>query len=87
MKYIMILNPQGINVDEFLDDLNLRLSKQKAYSKSEHKHFMLAKYMIYSYIESPKLLSFLLADKAQDDSEYIAQVLIKQMYLSSQIKE
>lgn len=56
------------------------MSKKKAYGKSEFKHFILTKYLVYSYLNLPNLITIILEDRKVEDSEYLTYILLKYMY-------
>ena len=53
------------------------MNKKNAYGKSEYKHFILTKYMIYSFVNVP--IAQILEDRKTEDSEYLTYILLKQM--------
>ncbi|CAD8181789.1 unnamed protein product [Paramecium octaurelia] len=68
------LQPKAI-----FDNLQQTLSKKNSYGKSEFKHFMLTKYLVYSYLDFQNLLNIILEDRKTEDSEYLTYVLLKQL--------
>ncbi|CAD8094557.1 unnamed protein product [Paramecium sonneborni] len=70
---------QNLQPKAIFDQLQQTLSKKNAYGKSELKHFILTKYLIYSYLDSQNLLNVILEDRKTEDSEYLSYVLLKQL--------
>ncbi|CAD8098112.1 unnamed protein product [Paramecium sonneborni] len=70
---------QNLQSKAIFDQLQQTLSKKNAYGKSELKHFILTKYLIYSYLDSQNLLNIILEDRKTEDSEYLTYILLKKL--------
>ncbi|CAD8157386.1 unnamed protein product [Paramecium octaurelia] len=70
---------QKLQPKAIFDQLQQTLSKKNSYGKSEFKHFMLTKYLVYSYLDFQNLLNIILEDRKTEDSEYLTYVLLKHL--------
>ncbi|KAM3137459.1 hypothetical protein pb186bvf_010432 [Paramecium bursaria] len=84
-QYILLLYQLSLKFkselshNNIIQKINETLSGKNALSKQEQKIFMMTKYQVYSFLEAPKLISVILNDFEQNDQEYIAFLLVKNM--------